>query len=234
MASTSLSTEQVTPTRMELLARRTQIELAVQGRDLLKEKRNALMKELQKVADVVLLGSDALEHAAAESRRALNLAEALDGPEAVRSAALAASGEIFVETGGATIMGVPVPEIAYHPVGRPPTARGYSLAGTSARIDAVAESFEQQLALLLDLAISELRLRRLAEEVGKTTRRVNALEHVLLPRLQQQRDYIQMMLEEREREDHFRLKRVKARLTTRSGEQSAATTPPGAPSGRER
>jgi V/A-type H+-transporting ATPase subunit D len=218
---------------MELLARRTQIELAVQGRDLLKEKRNALMKELQKVADVVLLGSDALEQAAAASRRALNLAEALDGPEAVRSAALAASGEIFVATGGATIMGVPVPEIAYRPVGRPLTARGYSLAGTSARIDAVADSFEQQLALLLDLAISELRLRRLAEEVSKTTRRVNALEHVLLPRLQQQRDYIQMVLEEREREDHFRLKRVKARLAARPGAQLSATTPPGGSDARD-
>lgn len=216
MASTALSSEQVTPTRMELLARRAQIELAVQGRDLLKEKRNALMKELRKVADVVLLGSDALEQAAAESRRTLSLAEALDGPEAVRSAALAASGEIFIQAGGVKVMGVAVPEIEHQPVARALTERGYSLSGTSVRIDAVAASFEDQLDLLLDLATSELRLRRLAEEVGKTTRRVNALEHVLIPRLQRQRDVIQMVLEEREREDHFRLKRVKARLNKRS------------------
>lgn len=216
MPNGSLATDQVTPTRMELLARRAQIELASQGRDLLKDKRNALMKELHKIADMVLQGSDELEKAAAESRQALSLAEALDGPEAVRSAALAASGEVFIEASGVTIMGVMVPEIEHQVVGRALTARGYSLAGTSARIDAAAESFERQIGLLLDVATGELRLRRLAEEIAKTTRRVNALEHVLLPRLERQRDYIQMMLEEREREDHFRLKRVKARLAQRS------------------
>ena len=215
MADGSLSSEQIVPTRMALLASRSQLELASQGRDLLKEKRNALMKELHKVADVVLIGSDALEQAAAESHRALILAEALEGPEAVRSAALAASGEIFVEASGATIMGVQVPEIEYQPVGRLLTERGYSLAGTSARIDAVAASFERQLELLLEVATQELRMRRLAEEVGKTTRRVNALEHVLIPRLEFQCNAIQMMLEEREREDRFRLKRVKARLASR-------------------
>jgi V/A-type H+-transporting ATPase subunit D len=228
MPDGSLSFEQITPTRMELLARRAQIELAVQGRDLLKDKRNALVKELRKVADVVLRGSDALEQAAAESRRALHLAMAMDGPESVRSAALAAAGEIFIEAGGATIMGVQVPEITHQAVGRALDHRGYSLAGTSARIDAVADSFEHQLELLLEVATSELRLRRLAEEVGKTTRRVNALEHVLIPRLEQQRDYIQMMLEEREREDLFRLKRVKERLAQRSppGELMALTAKP--------
>ena len=215
MADGSLSTEQIVPTRMALLARRSRLELASQGRDLLKEKRNALMKELRKVADVVLIGSDALEQAAAESHQALILAEALEGPEAVRSAALAASGEIFVAASGATIMGVQVPEIEYQPVGRHLTERGYSLAGTSARVDAVAASFERQLELLLEVAAQELRMRRLAEEVGKTTRRVNALEHVLIPRLEYQCNAIQMMLEEREREDRFRLKRVKSRLASR-------------------
>lgn len=228
MPAGSLSTEQITPTRMELMARRTQLELAIQGRDLLNEKRNALIKELRKLADVVLSGSDALEESAAQARQALARAEMLDGPEAVRSAALAAAGEIFIEAGGVTIMGVRVPEIEYKATGRTLSGRGYSLEGTSPRIDAVAESFERQLDLLLELASGELRLRRLAEEVGKTTRRVNALENVLLPRLQQQIAYIQMVLEEREREDHFRLKKVKAQVARRHERTGLGGDPRGA------
>ncbi len=61
-----------------------------------------------------------------------------------------------------------------------------------------------------------MRLRRLAEEIGRTTRRVNALDNVLIPHLEAQRDYIQMVLEEREREDLFRLKRVKVKLGRQS------------------
>lgn len=219
----TVSAEHITPTRMELLARRGQLELAAQGRDLLKEKRNALLKELRKAVDHVLTSSDVLEQAAAESARLLAYAEALDGPEAVRSAALAASTDVPLQVRTIAVMGVTVPEIEHQPVTRSLTARGYSLDSTSARIDAVAESFEHQLDLLLELATSELRLRRLAMEVGKTTRRVNALEHVLIPRLRREIALIEMALEEREREDHFRLKRVKARLSTRNSPQAPGT-----------
>jgi V/A-type H+-transporting ATPase subunit D len=66
--------------------------------------------------------------------------------------------------------------------------------------------------LVIQLAESEMRLRRLAEEIGRTTRRVNALDNVLIPRLEAQRNYIEMVLDEREREDLFRLKRVKQKI----------------------
>ncbi|MFQ6059340.1 MAG: V-type ATP synthase subunit D, partial [Anaerolineae bacterium] len=204
--------EQISPTRMELLAKKAQIALAEQGRDLLKEKRNALMKEFMKIADTVLRSSDELERAAGEARRALALAEAIDGSEAVRSASFAAQGEVSISVEGANIMGVPVPVIERKSVSRSLLDRGYSLTGTSCRIDQVAERFEEELNLVIELASSEMRLRRLAEEIGKTSRRVNALENILIPRLIQQRDYIQMVLDEREREDIFRLKRVKQTL----------------------
>lgn len=87
--------------------------------------------------------------------------------------------------------------------------RGYSLVGTSARIDEVADRFEEEVDLLIELASSELRLRRLAEEIRKTSRRVNAQENILIPRLHSRRAYIEMVLEERAREDLFRLKTVK-------------------------
>lgn len=201
--------EQVSATRTELLNRRAQTDLAMQGRDLLNEKRDQLLEEFRRVADVVLGGTDALERSAAAGRRLLAVTEASDGPEAVLSAAVATRGQIPLEASTTSIMGVRIARIDHQPVGRPRTGRGYSLTGTGPRIDAVAEAYEAQLELILEVATTELRLRRLAEEIGKTTRRVNALEFVVIPRLIGERKWIQSVLEERERQDHFRLKRVK-------------------------
>lgn len=218
--------QQVRATRAELLAKRKQIALARQGRDLLKEKRNALLKEFMRTAEQVLRSSDELERSVGESAVNLAIAEALDGPEAVRSAAFAAQGQVSLKVSGANIMGVSVPTIEQKSVARGPLDRGYSLPAVSSRVDAATEAFESLLDLIIALAASEMRLRRLAEEIGRTTRRVNALDHVLIPRLVGQRDYIQMMLEEREREDLFRLKRVKIKLeqrdAQRNGGQSAS------------
>lgn len=204
--------EQVRATRAELLAKKKQIALARQGRDLLKEKRNALLQELMRTAEEVIRESGELERSVGESAVALAMAVSLDGPEAVHSAAFAARGQVTLEVTGANIMGVPVPVIEQKSVARSPLDRGYSPSGVSSRIDAVAEAFETQLDLVIELAASEMRLRRLAEEIGRTTRRVNALDNVLVPRLEAQRSYIQMVLEEREREDLFRLKRIKVKL----------------------
>jgi V/A-type H+-transporting ATPase subunit D len=207
--------EQISPTRMELLAKKSQISLATQGRDLLKEKRSALMKELMKIAERVMVSSDELERVAAEARQALALAEAVDGIEVVRSASFAASGEFSVAVGAENVMGVPVPVIEKKSAARSLLDRGYSLIGTSARIDRVAERFEEELDLVLELAANEMHLRRLADEIQRTSRRVNALENILIPRLAAQRDTIQMVLTEREREDIFRLKHVKRTLQRR-------------------
>lgn len=204
--------EQVRATRAELLAKKRQIALAHQSHDLLEEKRNALMRELMRTAEQVLRGTDELERSAGECTAALAVAEALDGPEAVRSAALAARGQVVLEVAGANIMGVAVPIIEHKGAARGPLDRGYSLSSVSGRIDATAEAFEAQVDLIVELATSEMRLRRLAEEIGRTTRRVNALNNVLIPRLEAQRNLIEMALEERARAELFRLKRVKMKL----------------------
>ena len=207
--------EQLTATRAELLARRAQIVLAAQGRDVLKEKRNQLLEEFRANVDVAVTGSGALEAAAAEGRRALAVAESGEGPEAVWSAALARPGEISLKARATAVMGVRIADIRYDPLGRPRVGRGYSLAGSSPYLDRVAEQFEAELALVLDLAVVELRLRRLADEIGKATRRVNALESVVLPRLERERAQVQAILDERERQDHFRMKRFAARRAQR-------------------
>jgi V/A-type H+-transporting ATPase subunit D len=216
--------EQINPTRMELLAKRAQIALAQQGRDLLKEKRSALWKELMKTADVELRESSKLEQVAETARRALAWAEAIDGREAVQSAAFAARRNIAIDVMGTNVVGVPVPAIERKQLVRSSVQRGYSLASTSSRIDTAAERFEEELELVIERAAGELRLRRLAEEIRKTTIRVNALELVLLPRLAAQRASIERVLDEREREDLFRLKRVKAAIRRTHRERSPCTT----------
>jgi V/A-type H+-transporting ATPase subunit D len=204
--------QQASTTRMELLARKAQIALAEQGRGLLEQKRSALMREFLREADRVLAESDALQTAAAEARRALARAEAVAGTEAVRSAAMATRGELALDVQATNVIGVSVPVIEQKRVTRSALGRGYSLTGTSVTIDEAAAAFEAEVDGVIQLAQSELRLTRLAAEIQRTSRRVKALEHVLIPRLVAERNYIQLALDERERSDHFRMKRVKQTL----------------------
>jgi V/A-type H+-transporting ATPase subunit D len=89
--------------------------------------------------------------------------------------------------------------------------RGYSLTGVSSRIDETAGDFEGILDLIMEMAPSHVKVRRLGEEIKRTTRRVNALQERLIPCLGEQIRFIQNALEEREREDIFRRKRIKDR-----------------------
>ncbi len=196
-------------TRMELLALKAQLTLARQGRDLLEEKRTALMKEFLKIADTILERSDVLQQSAVNARRALARAEAIAGSEAIQSAALVTRSELPLEVTTASVMGVKVPHIEQKRVSRSILQRGYSIVGSSMTIDETASAFEAEVDAIIALAESELRFARLAAEIRRTSRRLNALDHLLIPALEADLDYIQVALDERERADHFRLKLIK-------------------------
>lgn len=202
----------VSVTRMELLARKAQIALASQGRDLLEQKRTALMKEFMRTADTALERSDALQVSAASASRSLARAEAMAGAESIRSAALASRWGFRLEVTTRSVMGVRVPHIEQKSASRSFLERGYSIVGASISIDETASAFEREVEAIIQLAETELRLARLGDEIQRTSRRLNALEHFLIPRLKAERDFIQMALDERERADHFRLKLVKRSL----------------------
>ena len=93
--------------------------------------------------------------------------------------------------------------------------------GTSITIDEAASAFESEVDTIIELAESELRLTRLADEIQRTSRRLNALEHVVIPGLEAELEFIKMSLDERERADHFRLKLTK-RLLERKREAQGA------------
>jgi len=205
--------EEVRTTRTEYLKKKDQIQLAEQGRDLLKQKRDALLIEFMSLIDETLSLSEKLERAVLEAQYAIVVANAVDGAVTVKSVSMATKGEVMIEMSRTKIMGVPVPEISKEksPL-RSLLERGYSITGVSSRIDEAAEKFEKAIDLIVEAAVAEVRLRRLGEEIQKTNRRVNALEQVLVPNLREQLIYIRMALEERAREDLFRLKKVKASI----------------------
>ena len=204
--------EQVKPTRMELMRKKSQIKLAEQGRDLLREKMDALIQEFFKILNTVSNSRDELEVVSKEADLALMIAQAVDDPVTLKSASFATRRSITVDITGKNIMGVPVPVIEKKRISKSMLERGYGIISTSGRIDETAERFEAELDLLIQLAETETAMRRLGAEIQKNRRRVNALEQILIPELKSQAKYIKNAIEEREREDLFRLKKVKSIL----------------------
>ena len=207
--------EQVNPTRMELIKKNAQIKLAEQGRDLLREKMDALIQEFFHIMVTVSKSREQLETAAIAAQRSLCVAEAVDDLTALKSASFATNRSLTLEIRGKNVMGVPVPLVERKTVTKSVLERGYSMIGTSGRIDETAERYEAELDLIIGLAETETALRRLGDEIQMNRRRVNALEQVLIPELKQQAKYIKIAIEEREREDLYRLKKVKKILERR-------------------
>jgi len=207
--------EQVNPTRMELIKKRAQIKLAEQGRDLLREKMDALIQEFFHIMVSVSRSREELEIASTSAQRSLYIARAVDDPVTLKSASFATKRAVTLDIRGKNIMGVPVPLVERKTVTKSVLERGYSLIGTSGRIDEVAEKYEAKLDLIIELAETETSLRRLGDEIQMNRRRVNALEQVLIPELKRQAKYIKISIEEKEREDLFRLKKVKKLIERR-------------------
>ena len=208
--------EEVRPTRSELLARREQIATAQAGMELLKSKRDALLTEFMKTVDKTAEQSKALAESLKKAQYGLEVAQAIDGESVIHSTALATIGEKFVDIDGTKIMGVSVPVVK--PVAsehKNAFTRGYSPTGVSLRIDDAAEGFEETIEAIIAYAEVETRLRRLGEEIAKTNRRVNALEQIRIPELKEEVAYINLTLDERSREELFRVKKVKKNIEKR-------------------
>ena len=109
-------------------------------------------------------------------------------------------------------MGVKIPQIQSSVQAKTLLTRGYSIIGTSAKIDDVAENFEAAFALVVQLAETENAIRKLISEIEKTKRRVNEIEFVVLPRLESQATLISFRLQEMERDSFVMLKMIKRKL----------------------
>jgi len=197
------------PTRMELLNIKKRKTLAEKGHRLLTEKRDALVVEFLNIIKTREQQRNELNALLREGYSTLIRAEMETGIEELESIAATAPPASEVPVTGVNIMGVIVPRIESSGLSdqQPPF---YSMLSTSSRLDSSVELFRKILKKLLVVAEIEGTIERLSLEIEKTRRRVNALEHIFIPRLENTEKYIEMQLQEREREDFFRRKRMKA------------------------
>lgn len=198
------------PTRERFLALRKQHEIIGKGLELLKSKREALMKEFFGIVEESLSLRDSLTSLMTSAQRNLQKARALNGA-AVESFANGARRTVSLNIKVRNIWGVYVPEIEQTRLVRSVEARGLSPVGERAELIDVAKEFETAAELMVKIASKEVRLTRLGEMIRADTRKVNAINEVIMPTMKSRIKYIGRVLEEREREEVFRLKRNKAR-----------------------
>lgn len=198
----------VKPTRMELLRIRKRKALAMKGYQLLSEKRDALISSFFKLIKERKEKREKLERKIKDAYRALILAEMIMGEERVQEMAGKIAKEREIEVEKSNIMGVKIPKFKLGEIKK----IDYSLLATCAEFDEAIKRANEALEKIVEVAEIEGSIQLLGKEIEKTKRRVNALEYIFIPRLIATISYIERQLEEREREDFFRRKRMKALL----------------------
>ncbi len=201
----------VKPTRKNLMAIEDRIELSERGHDTLEKKRDGLIMEFMDILDQAQDVRSDLDDNYERAQRNINMARAMEGDVAVRGAAAALKEHPEITSQSKNIMGVVVPQIESTKVKKSLDQRGYGLVGTSARIDEAADAYEELLETVILAAEVETAMKKMLDEIEKTKRRVNALEFKLLPDLYEAQEYIEQKLEEQEREEIFRMKKIKAK-----------------------
>ncbi len=201
----------VKPTRSELIKLNKSIKLATSGHSLLKRKRDGLIKEFFTVLDEAKKSKSEMVDNYKKAILSINLARAVDGTIAVKSASLALKDKTELDVKTRNVMGVVVPAVKSDFEVKQFGERGYGLISTSSYIDDAAESYEVLLKNIITAAEIENTLRKLLTEIDKTKRRVNALEFKVIPSMKHDASFIRLRLEEMERDDLFRLKKIKSK-----------------------
>ena len=196
-------------TRMTLMAKKGQIKLASDGVTLLEGKREALLQELIDRAKALRSLRNELHVRGRRSVGDLAIARAAQGTAAVRSVGVAGRRDLNLEVVTERVWGMTLGTIEAHNIVRTPKERGVGMLDRPSHVMEAAESAELMMEQLVRCAPLERNIQMLGEEVKKTNRRINALNEYLLPKLRDEVRTIARVLEEREREDTFRLKKIK-------------------------
>ena len=201
---------QENPTRMELTRLKKKLVTAVRGHKLLKDKRDELMRQfLDKVRENKALREE-VETALVSANQNFMLARAGMPDEMLNTALLAPKQELTISAGTQNVMSVEIPDFDFKT--RTPDQNdmySYGFAFTTGDLDDAILSLSEVFPKMLKLAEVEKSCQLMAAEIEKTRRRVNALEHVMIPELQTNIKYITMKLDENERSTQIRLMKVK-------------------------
>ncbi len=200
----------INPTRMELTRLKNRLKTARRGHKLLKDKRDELMKQF---LDVVRLNKELrtnVEQALMQAHASFTVAAALMSPNMLEQSLLYPKQNVELDVSYQNIMSVNVPVYAFRTRSSDPgEIFPYGFAMTSGELDTAVDALSRVFQDMLKLAEVEKTTQLLAEEIEKTRRRVNALEYVMIPGMQEKIRYISMKLDENERGNITRLMKVK-------------------------
>jgi V/A-type H+-transporting ATPase subunit D len=202
-----LSSENISPTRINLIQTKKTLNLAESGREVLERKRDILLRELRNSIYEAERTREELLAALAKAYQNLREANMAKGSETVASVALGSSTEANYLFDYKSIMGVAVPSVEFQ--GETEVKPDYGFANTSVELDKAFKQFHKVLELIADLARAEGTTFQIANDVRRTQRRVNALNYVLIPRYRKTAKWIELVLEEKDREEFVRTKIIK-------------------------
>lgn len=200
----------VTPTRMELTKQKKRLATATRGHKLLKDKRDELMRQFMDLVRENMALREKVEEGIRCANADFVIARAGMSEESLRVAFMAPRQEVSLEASKKNVMSVDVPVLQY----KTRTVDmndiySYGYAFTSGDLDAAVKSLSDILPDMILLAEKEKACQLMAAEIEKTRRRVNALEHVIIPQARENIKYITMKLDENERSTQIRLMKVK-------------------------
>ena len=208
-----MSLENISPTRINLIQTKKTLSLAESGRDILERKRDILLRELRHSIFDAEKAREELSDALAKAYQSLREAKMYSGGETVDVIASGSSYEANFLLDYRSIMGVTVPIVEFQ--SETDVKPDYGFANTSVSLDMAFKEFYGVLSLVADLAKAEGVTFQIANDIRKTQRRVNALNYVLIPKYRGTVEKIELVLEEKEREEFVRTKKIKRMIKGR-------------------
>nr|WP_312576374.1 V-type ATP synthase subunit D [Sedimentibacter sp.] len=199
----------IAPTKSNLIKSKSSLVLSKKGYELLDKKRNVLIKEMMEFVDKARNMHNEIYDVIADAYEALQKANITLGVKNVEDMSYSIPVDEHFDVLLKSVMGVDIPTVKYKDEKIMPT---YGFYNTNSALDEAREKFKNVRFRVYELAEIENSIFKLAKEIEKTQKRANALQHKLIPKYKEQVKYIQDVLEEKEREDFFRLKKLKGKL----------------------
>ena len=213
----------VNPTRMELTRLKRRLQTSMRGHKLLKDKRDDLMKKFLELVRANKELREIVEQKISDIYGGFMVASAVMMPEFLEEALMLPRQSVQLDIETESIMNVHVPVFHFSvSADSESDIYSYGLVNTSAELDDSVRALKEVLPYLLQLAQMEKSAEMLAEEIEKTRRRVNALEYVQIPSLQETIRYISMKLDENERSNTARLMKVKDMMVAEQMQEARA------------
>lgn len=198
----------VAPTKSSLLRAKATLSFSLKGFELLDKKRNVLIQEMMGLTGKAKSIQQRISELIVEAYQSLQFAEVTMGSSAVSEIAISIPDEKRYKVLLRSVMGVEIPTVVYQ---REPIEACFGFFRTNPALDLAVARFTELKYLIYELAEIETSIYKLVIEIRKTQKRANALEKIQIPKYREMVKFISEVLEEKEREDFFRLKKVKAK-----------------------